>query len=234
MHKVHMCLTVLHKTKPSGNEARPSIMFRMVPFSYNTHLDTGLYYPLHFLQHGKQHAGSSIRPSAWITALIRLGIVSTCLCSAFTFREYNALDTQLFKSCKLDGGRVLSDMSFHPIPHVFYWVKSQAIRWTGKVLEIRLMFSEPILNTSGTMCSCIIVHKTSVTIRNVIDDLLRKVDDMIKANWRITIDGAAKELGIGHERAQKMQSSEVFFEGFLKLIERYDKCQNVLGTCLGK
>ncbi|GFV07628.1 hypothetical protein TNCV_4941301 [Trichonephila clavipes] len=32
--------------------------------------------------------------------------------------------------------------------------------------------------------------------KNVVDDLLRKVDDMIKANRCIT-----EELGIGHERA---------------------------------
>ncbi|GFT30609.1 hypothetical protein TNCV_711551 [Trichonephila clavipes] len=35
--------------------------------------------------------------------------------------------------------------------------------------------------------------------KNVVDELLRKVDDMIKANRRITIDGAAEELKIGHE-----------------------------------
>ncbi|GFU18049.1 hypothetical protein TNCV_1446111 [Trichonephila clavipes] len=48
-----------------------------------------------------------------------------------------------------------------------------------------------------------------------------KVDDMIKANLRITIDGAAEELGIRHERSQKKQNSEFFLEGFLKLIKRY-------------
>ncbi|GFV35021.1 hypothetical protein TNCV_316951 [Trichonephila clavipes] len=55
------------------------------------------------------------------------------------------------------------------------------------------------------------------------------VDDMINANLRITIDGAAKELGVRHERAQKMLSPEFFLEGFLKLIKRYGKCPNVLG-----
>ncbi|GFY74487.1 hypothetical protein TNIN_63181 [Trichonephila inaurata madagascariensis] len=39
--------------------------------------------------------------------------------------------------------------------------------------------------------------------KNVVDDLLWKVDDMIKANRRIPIDGVVEELGIGHERAQK-------------------------------
>ncbi|GFU86306.1 hypothetical protein TNCV_369621 [Trichonephila clavipes] len=36
--------------------------------------------------------------------------------------------------------------------------------WPGKVLEVRLMFSEPILTTSGAICSCIIVPEVSVTI----------------------------------------------------------------------
>ncbi|GFW46035.1 hypothetical protein TNCV_3276531 [Trichonephila clavipes] len=42
---------------------------------------------------------------------------------------------------------------------------------------------------------------------------------MIKVNRRITIDGLSEELGIGHERAQKMQSPEFFLEGFLKPIK---------------
>ncbi|GFX75553.1 hypothetical protein TNCV_4714601 [Trichonephila clavipes] len=46
------------------------------------------------------------------------------------------------------------------------------------------------------------------------------VDDMIKENLRITIDGVMEELGIGHERVQKLQSPEFFLEGFLKLIKR--------------
>ncbi|GFS49995.1 hypothetical protein TNCV_1836391 [Trichonephila clavipes] len=73
-------------------------------------------------------------------------------------------------------------------------------------------------------------QKVIATLMNVVDDLLRKVDDIIKANPRITIDGVAKELGIGHKRAQKMQSPEFFLEGFLKLIKRYGYCPNVLGT----
>ncbi|XP_047004734.1 protein GVQW3-like [Schistocerca americana] len=36
------------------------------------------------------------------------------------------------------------------------------------------------------------------------DAHVRKVEDMIKANRRITIDGVAAELGIGHERAHKI------------------------------
>ncbi|GFW60296.1 hypothetical protein TNCV_1843761 [Trichonephila clavipes] len=46
-----------------------------------------------------------------------------------------------------------------------HWVKIWAMRWLGKVLENRLMFREPILNTSGTMYNCIIVHEISVVIR---------------------------------------------------------------------
>ncbi|GFV15695.1 hypothetical protein TNCV_986781 [Trichonephila clavipes] len=64
--------------------------------------------------------------------------------------------------------------------------------------------------------------------------ILSKVDGMIKANRRITIDGVAKELGIRHERAQKMQRPEFFPESFLKLIKRYDKYLNVLGTYVEK
>ncbi|GFV43961.1 hypothetical protein TNCV_492861 [Trichonephila clavipes] len=55
------------------------------------------------------------------------------------------------------------------------------------------------------------------------------MDDMIKTNRRITIDGVGEELGVGQEQAQKMQSPEIFLEGFLKFIKQYDKCPNVLG-----
>ncbi|GFV54438.1 hypothetical protein TNCV_2865221 [Trichonephila clavipes] len=61
--------------------------------------------------------------------------------------------------------------------------------------------------------------KQSVSLDNVVDDILWKVDNMIKANRRITIVGVAEELGIGHEQAQKIQSPEFFLEGFLKLIK---------------
>ncbi|GFW84379.1 glycerol-3-phosphate acyltransferase 3-like [Trichonephila clavipes] len=54
----------------------------------------------------------------------------------------------------------------------------------------------------------------------------------LHANQRITIDGLAEELGIGHERALKMLSPEFFLEGLLKPMKRYDKCLNVLGTCI--
>ncbi|GFU35372.1 hypothetical protein TNCV_4505471 [Trichonephila clavipes] len=50
--------------------------------------------------------------------------------------------------------------------------------------------------------------------KNAVDDLLGKVDDMIKANRSITIDGAAEELGIGHKEAQKLQNHEFFFGTF--------------------
>ncbi|GFV35952.1 hypothetical protein TNCV_2867101 [Trichonephila clavipes] len=73
-------------------------------------------------------------------------------------------------------------------------------------------------------------QKVIVILMNVIHDLLRKVDDMIKSNRRITIDEIVEELGIGHEQTQKMQSPEFFLEGFLKRIKRCDKCSNVLGT----
>ncbi|GFX64524.1 hypothetical protein TNCV_2811491 [Trichonephila clavipes] len=72
------------------------------------------------------------------------------------------------------------------------------------------------------------VNRTPDLWSNVADDLLRKVDDMIESNWCITIDGVAEELGIGHERSQKMQSPEFFLEGFLKPINRHEKCLNVL------
>ncbi|GFU68368.1 hypothetical protein TNCV_3077561 [Trichonephila clavipes] len=66
--------------------------------------------------------------------------------------------------------------------------------------------------------------------KKVIDILLRKVDDIIKVNRRITINGVEKELGIGYEGAQKMQSPEFCLQGFLKLVKGYDKCLNVLDT----
>ncbi|GFV87052.1 hypothetical protein TNCV_5112701 [Trichonephila clavipes] len=70
--------------------------------------------------------------------------------------------------------------------------------------------------------------------KNVVDDLLKKVDAMIKTNRRITIDEVAEGLGIGHERSQKMQSPEFFLEGFLKLIQLHGKCLNVLVTYVEK
>ncbi|GFX90435.1 hypothetical protein TNCV_2073131 [Trichonephila clavipes] len=62
--------------------------------------------------------------------------------------------------------------------------------------------------------------------------ILMKIDNMIKAIRRITIDGVEEEFGITHERAQTMQSPELFLDGFLKLTKRYDKSSNVLGTCV--
>ncbi|GFY04018.1 hypothetical protein TNCV_1197961 [Trichonephila clavipes] len=41
-----------------------------------------------------------------------------------------------------------------------------------------------------------------------------KVDDMVKANRRITIHRVAEELGIGRERAQEMQSPEFSWKAF--------------------
>ena len=60
---------------------------------------------------------------------------------------------------------MLSDASFHHIPHIFDGVKIRAMRWPGKVLEVTLVLSKPILSTSGSMYRCIIVHKVSVAIR---------------------------------------------------------------------
>ncbi|GFV83900.1 hypothetical protein TNCV_1479021 [Trichonephila clavipes] len=73
-------------------------------------------------------------------------------------------------------------------------------------------------------------QKVIAILMNVVDDLLRKLDDMVKAHRRINIDGVAEELGIEHKRAQKLQSPAFFPEHFLKLIQRCDKCLNVLGT----
>ncbi|GFV69994.1 hypothetical protein TNCV_463331 [Trichonephila clavipes] len=61
--------------------------------------------------------------------------------------------------------------------------------------------------------------KVIAILMNVVDDFLRKVDDTIKANRRINIDGVAEELGIGHKRVHKMKSPEFSLEGFLKLIK---------------
>ncbi|GBL94730.1 hypothetical protein AVEN_244718-1 [Araneus ventricosus] len=60
-HKTHMCLIELNKSALAGNEAHLSVMLKMVSFSNNTHLDTGLHFPLHILQHGRRHADTSIR-----------------------------------------------------------------------------------------------------------------------------------------------------------------------------
>ncbi|GFR29500.1 histone-lysine N-methyltransferase SETMAR [Trichonephila clavata] len=53
--------------------------------------------------------------------------------------------------------------------------------------------------------------RTATTDANV-----GKVDDMIRANRRITIDEVAEELGISHERAQNI----------IHDILRYRKCQH--------
>ncbi|GFU44741.1 hypothetical protein TNCV_2220571 [Trichonephila clavipes] len=43
------------------------------------------------------------------------------------------------------------------------------------------------------------------------------MDDMIRANWRITMDGVAEELRIGNQRTQKVQSPDFFLGGFSSL-----------------
>ena len=55
-HKTHICLIALNKTALARNEAHLSVMLKMVSFSNNTHLDTGL----HIVQHGRWRAGTSI------------------------------------------------------------------------------------------------------------------------------------------------------------------------------
>ncbi|GFV96149.1 hypothetical protein TNCV_1871091 [Trichonephila clavipes] len=42
-------------------------------------------------------------------------------------------------------------------------------------------------------------QKIIAILMNVVDELLKKVDGMIKANRRITLDGVAEELGIGQD-----------------------------------
>ncbi|GFV39465.1 uncharacterized protein TNCV_4796621 [Trichonephila clavipes] len=44
-------------------------------------------------------------------------------------------------------------------------------------------------------------QKVIAILTNATDDLLRKLDGIVKANLRITIDGVEDELGIGHEQA---------------------------------
>ncbi|GFX44118.1 transposable element Tcb2 transposase [Trichonephila clavipes] len=64
-------------------------------------------------------------------------------------------------------------------------------------------------------------RRCETCLANVIDGVLRKVHGMMEANQRIPNDGVAKGLGIGHERAQKIQNPEFFLEGFLSLIKQY-------------
>ncbi|GFU76171.1 hypothetical protein TNCV_4538171 [Trichonephila clavipes] len=88
---------------------------------------------------------------AQITGLNRLGIESICFWSAFTSGEYPASAMLLFRFCQLDEKRrVLSVVPFHHSPH-----KTRAMRGQGKVLEVRLMSSKTILNTSSKMYGCL-------------------------------------------------------------------------------
>ncbi|GFT93071.1 transposase [Trichonephila clavipes] len=60
---------------------------------------------------------------------------------------------------------LLATESFHHIPHIFYGTQIRATLWPGEMLEIGLMLSEPILDTSGSMYNWIIVHEVSVAVR---------------------------------------------------------------------
>ncbi|GFS60837.1 hypothetical protein TNCV_2002131 [Trichonephila clavipes] len=52
------------------------------------------------------------------------------------------------------------------------------MQWPGKVLEVRLQFSEPILNTFGTVYRCIIVHEVYGTIRVKMQHIFQDVLDL--------------------------------------------------------
>ncbi|GFS83880.1 uncharacterized protein TNCV_2363191 [Trichonephila clavipes] len=88
-----------------------------------------------------------------------------------------------------------------------------------------------ILIVSAFNAQSLVAHAGDIESDNILmnsdymnvvdDDSLRKVEDMVKANLRITIDEVEEELGIGHELAQKMQSPESFLQGFLKLIKSW-------------
>ncbi|GBM55795.1 hypothetical protein AVEN_75024-1 [Araneus ventricosus] len=62
-HKTHICLFALNKTALAGNEAYLSVMLKMVSFSNNTRLDTGLHFPFHVVQHdgAPPHKVSSVQ-----------------------------------------------------------------------------------------------------------------------------------------------------------------------------
>ena len=55
------CFFSLNETALAENEAHLSVTLKMVYFSNNTHLDTGLNFSMHTVQHGRWHAGTSIR-----------------------------------------------------------------------------------------------------------------------------------------------------------------------------
>ncbi|GFV54661.1 hypothetical protein TNCV_3843811 [Trichonephila clavipes] len=72
---------------------------------------------------------------------------------------------KLFRSYKLYGrGKCCGTCPPH-MPHIFDGVQMRAMRCPANVLHVRLMFNGPILNTSGTMYTCIIAHEVSVTVK---------------------------------------------------------------------
>ena len=50
-HKAQICFFALNKTALAGNEAHLPVMLKMVSFNINTHLDTGLYFSIHTVEH---------------------------------------------------------------------------------------------------------------------------------------------------------------------------------------
>ena len=52
-YKTRIYFFALNKTALAGNEAHLSIMLKMLSFSNNTHLDTGLNFSMYTVQHGK-------------------------------------------------------------------------------------------------------------------------------------------------------------------------------------
>ncbi|GFY14021.1 hypothetical protein TNCV_1296821 [Trichonephila clavipes] len=75
---------------------------------------------------------------------------------------------ELFRVPQMEKENAVGCVSPPYTPHIFYGVKIWALRWPGKLLEVRLMFSEPIWNSSGTMYSCMSDHELSVTIKGTI------------------------------------------------------------------
>jgi len=60
---------------------------------------------------------------------------------------------------------------------------------------------------------------------------------VIRYEWARGVSGTEIHNRLVEEAVQRffhMQSPDFFLEGFLKLIKRYDKCLNVLGTYVEK
>ena len=59
-HKMHFCFFALNKTALARNVIHLSVMLKKVSFSKNTHLDMGVNFSMHIVQHGRWHTGTSI------------------------------------------------------------------------------------------------------------------------------------------------------------------------------